>query len=317
MSSDTSNEKVTEIDLDESYAWCKSLAKKTAGNFYYSFLTLPAVRQRDMCVLYAFMRVSDDLGDDGDLPVAERSQLLRVWRDDLTAALDGSRFGHALFPALADMVNRCGVPHEHLFAVLDGIEMDLDPKGFETFDELSQYCYRVAGAVGLCCIHVWGFHDERAIDRAIDCGLAFQLTNILRDLGEDAAMGRTYLPREDLRRFGYSAEDIAAQQYNEQFVELMQFEAERARSYFRRAEELHGYLEPAGKPIFQAMLQIYGGLLDAIERRNYDVYSSRVSLPRWRKLLISFDAIVRQRWLKGRSQGSDVRDQKSEISGDV
>ncbi len=300
MGSDTHNEKVTattEFDLDESYAWCKSLAKQTAGNFYYSFLTLPAVRQRDMCVLYAFMRVSDDLGDESSVPVAERAQLLKAWRDDLIAALDGSRFGHALFPALADMVERCGVPHEHLFAVLDGIEMDLDPRGFETFEELSQYCYRVAGAVGLCCIHVWGFDDERAIDRAIDCGLAFQLTNILRDLGEDAAMGRVYLPREDLRRFEYSAEDIAAQRYDERFVKMMQFEAERARNYFRRAEELHGYLEPAGKPIFQAMLQIYGGLLDAIQRRNYDVYSSRVSLPRWRKLLISFDAIVRQRWL--------------------
>jgi phytoene synthase len=260
------------------------------------------------------MRVSDDLGDDQSVPVAERAQLLKAWRSDLEAALNGSRFGHALFPALADVVERCGVPHEHLFAVLDGIEMDLDPTGFESFEELSQYCYRVAGAVGLCCIHVWGFHDERAIDRAIDCGLAFQLTNILRDLGEDAAMGRVYLPREDLQRFDYSAEDIAAQRYDERFVELMQFEAERARVYYRRAEELHDYLEPAGKPIFQAMLQIYGGLLDAIERRKYDVYSSRVSLPRWRKLLISFDAIVRQRWLGGRNQRSEVRGQGSDIS---
>jgi phytoene synthase len=250
-----------------------------------------------MCVLYAFMRVSDDLGDDQSCAVEERAAALCTWRESLTAALAGSRFDHRLFPALADVVERCQVPHEYLFAVLDGIEMDLEPAGFETFAELSEYCYRVAGAVGLCCIHIWGFHDDRAIDRAVDCGLAFQLTNILRDIGEDAEMGRIYLPREDLRRFDYSAEDITAQRYDERFIELMRFEAERAGEYFDRAQELHDYLEPPGRPIFQAMLQIYGGLLSAIERRKYDVYSGRVRLPRWRKLLISFDAIVRQRWL--------------------
>jgi phytoene synthase len=169
------------------------LARRTAGNFYFSFLTLPGPLFRDMCALYAFMRISDDLGDDESVSIDRRRELLAAWRQSLGRALDGDPRDHPALPALADAVGRHSVPREHLFAVLDGVAMDLKPAGFETFEELSKYCYHVAGAVGLCCIHVWGFHDDRAIPAAIDCGLAFQLTNILRDLGEDARAGRVYL----------------------------------------------------------------------------------------------------------------------------
>jgi phytoene synthase len=140
---------------------------------------------------------------------------------------------------------------------------------------------------------VWGFHDGRARDRAVDCGLAFQLTNILRDLGEDAAMGRVYLPGEDLRRFGLTAADVAGHCRDERFVELMKFEVERARSFYRRAEELFEYLEPPGKRVLSAMLRIYGGLLTRIERSGYDVYRRRIRLPAWRKLWIALDTVVR------------------------
>jgi len=285
------------IPLEESYAYCKSLSRRTAGNFYFSFLTLPADRFRDMCVLYAFMRVSDDLGDDVQVPIAQRAEQLAGWRKSLEHALNDARFDHAVFPALAGLIRRCQIPHEYLFAVLDGVQMDLEPAGFETFEELSNYCYHVAGAVGLCCIHVCGFHEQRAVEHAVDCGLAFQLTNILRDLGEDAAMGRVYLPREDLQRFGYTEEDLVAHRRDERFVELMRFEVERAKTYYRRAENLFECLEPPGKPMLSAMLRIYGGLLAEIERKNYDVFNGRIKLPGWRKLLISLDAIVRQRWL--------------------
>ena len=285
------------FSLEESYAWCKSLSRRTAGNFYFSFLTLPAEKFRDMCVLYAFMRVSDDLGDDDRVPIPRRVEQLAGWRASLERALSRSRFDHVVFPALVEMIGRNQVPHEYLFTVIDGVDTDLNPNpnGFETFDELSDYCYRVAGAVGLCCIHVWGFHDERALESAVDCGLAFQLTNILRDLGEDADRGRVYLPREDLRRFGYTTEDITGRKRDERLVQLMQFEVERTKTYYSRAEKLFEYLEPPGKPIYAAMLKIYGGLLAEIERRNYDVFSQRVKLPAWRKLLISLHAIVRHR----------------------
>ncbi|MEX0701419.1 MAG: squalene synthase HpnC [Planctomycetales bacterium] len=302
--------------IDSSFAWCRALAKRTAGNFYYSFLTLPADRRRDMCALYAFMRVSDDIGDDARLPVEQRRERLAEWRTSFAAALDGrpsmvdgrsqrttddgQRTAddgpiHPLLPALVDVVRRHGIPHEHLFAVLDGVRMDLDGARFEIFDDLARYCYHVAGAVGLCCIHVWGFRDPAATQAAIDCGLAFQLTNILRDLGEDAAAGRVYLPREDLVRFGCTPEQFAAGEMNSQFAELMRFEVARARSYYVRAQRLFDLLEPAGRPILAAMLRIYGGLLDEIERRDYDVFSARVALPRWRKLLIALRAIVRRR----------------------
>ena len=285
--------------LAESHAWCKSLSRRTAGNFYFSFLTLPAECFRDMCALYAFMRISDDLGDDTSVPLAERAARLLEWRADLDRALRGETVDHPVYPALMQMMERHRVPPEYLFAVIDGVRMDLEPAGFETVDDLMNYCYHVAGAVGLCCIHVWGFHDERAVDLAIDCGRAFQLTNILRDLGEDVRVGRVYLPREDLRRFGYSERDLAEHRCDERFAKLMQFEVERAKGYYCRARQLYSYLDPPGRPIYAAMLQIYGGLLQGIERCRYDVFRRRVRLSRARKLLISANALVRHRWLAG------------------
>ena len=154
--------------LAESHAWCKSLSRRTAGNFYFSFLTLPADRFRDMCALYAFMRISDDLGDETSVPLAERAARLLEWRADLERVLRGEAVDHPVYPALMQMMERHRVPPEYLFAVIDGVRMDLEPSGFETVDDLLHYCYHVAGAVGLCCIHVWGFHDDRAIDLAID-----------------------------------------------------------------------------------------------------------------------------------------------------
>ncbi len=308
--------------LDDSYAFCKSLAKRTARNFFYSFLGLPADQFRAMCVLYAFMRVSDDLIDDENVPFWQRDQLLTQWRVSLLQALNSGgvtepgvflthessteqcdlaatelrRSGELIFPALCDVVRQYTIPHEYLFAVIDGVRMDLQPAGFETFQELSKYCYHVAGAVGLCCIHVWGFHDDRAIGIAIDCGLAFQLTNILRDLAVDVGVGRVYLPRADLRQFDVTMQSIANRTLDDRFVNLMQFEVERTKSYYRKAEKLFEYLEPSGKPILRAMLRIYGGLLAEIERRNYDVFSSEVMLPTWRKLLITADAVVQRFW---------------------
>lgn len=291
----------TPVSLEASYAWCKSLAKQTAGNFYFSFLTLPSAQFRDMCVLYAFMRVSDDIGDDEAVPVSQRIEQLSRWRCHLEHALAGEAVEHPCLPALVEVIRRHGIPQEYFFALIDGVRDDLEPgvkaaARFETFAELSDYCYRVAGVVGLCCIHVWGFHDDRAVERAVDCGLAFQLTNILRDLGEDARRGRIYLPREDLETFDYTAGDIAEHCRDERFVKLMRFQIERARSFYRKAEDLFDYLDPPGRSILSAMLRIYGGLLEEIERRNYDVFSRRVRLPAWRKLLISLQSIARHRW---------------------
>lgn len=285
--------------LEKSQRSCRRLARRTARNFYVSFYGLSADRFTAMCSLYAFLRLSDDLGDRPGWELQERRERLLEWRGQLEMALRATSPPRVepvdVFPALADTIQRYGVPAESLFAVLDGIGMDLEASVYETFSDLKRYCDRVAGAVGVCCIHVWGFHDEAAIERAIDCGTAFQLTNILRDLAEDIQMQRVYLPREDLRRFGYTVEDLRGHRINEAFVELMRFQVERARTFYESAEVLFDDLEPRGRPILRAMMRVYMGLLNQIEHRGYDVFSSRVRLPAWRKLLIAVRAIAGRR----------------------
>lgn len=292
--------------LDDSYAYCQQLAKKTAGNFYYSFLALRKEQFQAMCVLYAYMRLVDDLGDSPEHSLDERATALTDWRNGLKQALAHRadltcQQYHPCFPAVLDMIQRYEIPEHYFFDVITGVESDLQPVTFETFEDLADYCYHVAGVVGLCCIHIWGFHDERAVEASIDCGLAFQLTNILRDLSEDADLGRVYLPQEDLRRFDYSPAEIESRVYDQRFRELMQFEVDRARDFYQRSERLFDYLSPDGRRILKAMHRIYGGILSEIERLDYQVYATRAGLPRWRKLLIAGEAIVAARWFSGRA----------------
>ena len=327
--------------LDDCYDHCERLTKRAAGNFYYSFCGLPAPQYRAMCVLYAFMRVTDDCGDTEHRSLPERVADLDAWQQSLTNvmradwSITDSRAwpepARLVLPAMREVAERFAIPHEHLFAVVRGVHSDLEfecvgfqasraasapglppfdivrgltPSGspnvlarFQTFDQLADYCYLVAGAVGLCCIHIWGFHGDEATRRAIDCGTAFQLTNILRDVGEDAAAGRVYLPSEDLQRFGVTVEDLKLPRCDDRFRELMAFESDRAKTFYASAEQLLPCLEPHGRPILKAMLQLYGGLLHEIERRKFDVFRQHVSLPRWRKLWIAADAMIHQRLL--------------------
>ena len=296
------------LSLEQSYDYCRQLTGRTAHNFRFSFLTLPAEKRRAMNALYAFNRVTDDLGDDPTISLDLRRTQLKAWRQSVLSALSLTETGsgakipgtaematlddHPALPAVADVVARFHIPQEYLLAVIDGVEMDLHPLEIATFADLEQYCYRVAGAVGLCCIHIWGFHDQRAKSIAIDCGLALQLTNILRDLGEDASLGRTYLPKEDFVRFGYRDSEPWPNVMDDRFRSLMEFEVQRTKTYYERAEELFPCLHADGQPILRAMLDIYGGLLREIERRHYDVFSRRVSLPKWKKLWFAGRAIL-------------------------
>ncbi len=298
--------------IDKSYDYCRELTQRTAHNFRFSFMTLPSEKRRAMNALYAFNRITDDFGDDPTVSLDLRRTRLTAWRQSLKAVLwnppDDVRvddlpktaevatlFSHPALPAVADMVARYHIPHEYLFAVIDGVEMDLHPLNVQTFADLEKYCYRVAGAVGLCCIHVWGFRDEQAKIVAVDCGLALQLTNILRDLGEDSSLGRIYLPQEDLQRFEYSADDLRARVCDARFQSMMRFQVDRARSYYERAEQLFQHLEPHGRPILRAMLDIYGGLLKEIKRRDFDVFSQRVSLAKWKKLWFAGRAVLQSK----------------------
>lgn len=283
-----------EEELKASYAWCLSRTRRSRSNFYYSFFALPRRLFPDMCVLYAFMRVSDDLGDDVEISVARRAALLDEWREQVRLALDEGRFEHPSLAALCDVVVRHAIPAEYLFAVIDGVRMDLDPQCFESFEDLKEYCYHVAGAVGLCCIHTWGFSDPKAAPLAIDCGLGFQLTNILRDVAEDARMGRCYLPQDDLRRFGLNTDDLVRRAADPAFRDLMALQAQRAHACFASARRLVPLCEPSGRPILDAMIRTYGGLLDVIEASGFDVCRRRIGLGRWRRMQIVLGALLRK-----------------------
>jgi phytoene synthase len=278
-----------------SYAYCERLTARVAGNFYHAFRLLPAEQRRGMCALYAFLRIADDLSD-GPGSRGEKFASLESWRRDLRAALEGD-YHHPLLPAVRDTVERFHVPRRYLEDALDGVGMDLDTGHYETFDDLYRYCYRVASAVGLACIHVWGFGGPEALAHAESAGIAFQLTNILRDLGEDAARGRVYLPREDLARFGYGAEDLGAGRIDDNFRALMRFEAERAYRYYESSLRLAPLLPPAGRSVFLVMVRTYRGLLDAIVDSGFDVFRRRARVSRWHKLWLVVRALpVRWGW---------------------
>jgi phytoene synthase len=283
------------LSLARSYAWCERLARRAAGNFYPAFCLLPAEQRRAMCALYAFLRVADDLADADDPPDARR-HVLHHWREQLRESLAGV-YRHPLHPALHHTLVRYRVPPTYLEAVLDGVRTDLDTQRYARFVDLYAYCYRVASAVGLACIHVWGFRDGRALAHAEAAGIAFQLTNILRDLGEDAARGRVYLPREDLDRFGYDEERLGRGVRDAAFHDLMRFEVGRARDYYDASAALAEQLTPAGRAVYLMMWRTYRGLLDAIERKGYDVFSARVRLGRLHKLWLAARAVpVRLGW---------------------
>ncbi|HZV03703.1 MAG TPA: phytoene/squalene synthase family protein [Gemmataceae bacterium] len=281
------------VSLSASFAWCERLARRQAGNFYHAFRLLPTAQRRAMCALYAFMRVADDLTD-GPEALAEKSQSLEDWRRQFDAALAGVYY-HPLHPAFHHTVEHYGIPRCYLDDVLDGVGMDLDTDRYDTFADLYRYCYRVASAVGLACIHIWGFREERAKAYAESAGIALQLTNILRDLGEDAGRGRVYLPREDLERFGYSVADLEQGRRDGRFRDLMRFQVERAREYYDAAAPLADFLTPAGRSVFLVMLRTYRGLLEAIVRCDYDVFNRPVRLSRWRKLWLAVQ-VLPLRW---------------------
>lgn len=276
--------------LDASYRHCESVARRRARNFYYSFLALPASRRRAMCALYAFMRECDDLSD-GERASREN---LRQWRADLDAALEGRLPPHPLWPAFLDTVRRYRIPADCLRGMIEGVSSDLEPRSFQTFDDLYRYCYLVASVVGVATIHVFGFSDARAPLLAERCGIAFQLTNILRDVREDALNGRIYLPGEDMARFQVVPAMLSAGAVCPELRGLLAFEAARARAFYREAEPLIGMVEPASRHALWALIEIYRRLLGRIEDRDFDVLASRVRLSALEKSGIALRAVLRR-----------------------
>ena len=275
------------MTVEESYVWCEGVARSQAKNFYYSFLLLSKPQRRAMCAIYAFMRYCDDLSDvEG---IADRAAAIARWQSDLAAALAGRAGDHAVWPAFIDSVIQYKIPHQYFYDMIDGISSDLQPRRIQTFDELYDYCYHVASVVGLTVIHIFGFESQDALPLAEKCGIAFQLTNILRDVREDAEKDRVYLPAEDFARFGVSAENFKPP---EAFQQLMQFEAQRARDYYRESAPLITLIEPRSRASLRALIGIYSRLLDRIVASNYDVLARRVRVPTWEKLWVLMRSVA-------------------------
>jgi phytoene synthase len=275
------------VRLEQSYAWCRGVARSRAKNFYYSFVLLSRPQRDAMCAIYAFMRYCDDLSDS---PEAARTMAsIERWRGDLARALDGDCPDHPLWPAFQDAVARYRIPPRYFHDMIDGVSSDIDPRPVETFDELYRYCYRVASVVGLTITHIFGFDSPQALELAEKCGVAFQITNILRDVREDSELGRSYLPAEDLRRFGV---DLRRLERSEAFLALMRFQASRARAHFEEAMPLVGLVRPESRASLWALIQIYYRLLDRIERSNFDVLARRIRVPTWEKLWIVLRGLV-------------------------
>ena len=268
--------------LHVSYAECNRIARTARSSFYLAFFGLPRAKRNALCALYAFNRLVDNVSDEpGDVESKRRG--LARWRALLDEIAARKTSGHAILPALADAVSRYRIPTRYFHDLILGGEMDLTVTSYATFDRLSEYCYRVAGTVGLTCLHVFGFRDPRAPDLAEQLGLAFQLTNIIRDLRSDFEMGRVYLPEEDLERFGCRADDLRGP-LTPQLRELLAFEADRAWRLYEEGASLIKKVDGDSHATLWALVRTYSSLLARIEERDFDVFSSRISLSSAEKL---------------------------------
>lgn len=283
-------------EIAASYDFCREVACREAGNFYWSFRLLPADRRRAMCALYAFMRQTDDIADDG-VGGSDRAQALKLWQSALHQGVLGdkpSAFSWPGFPALVETVQKYNIPAKYLDAVIKGVRYDLNPVRIQTDSEFRDYCWHVASAVGLCCLHIWGFQSDngRAERLAETLGIAFQRTNILRDISEDYARNRVYLPVEWLDKYNIHPNEFALPTSVENLKNLVREQVNVARSEYNAARELQSLVNPEGRAMLRAMARIYEGILDRIEKQDYDVLVDRARVPRWRKMSIMLGSMI-------------------------
>ncbi|MBI1735305.1 MAG: presqualene diphosphate synthase HpnD [Candidatus Rokubacteria bacterium] len=266
-----------------------AITRKSRSNFYYAFLALPRARREALYAVYAFCRTVDDIADlgDGDGPDEQRRQLAE-WRADVGRCYEpAGEPRHPIARRLAAAVRAYPIPRPALEAIIAGVEMDLDRTTYETADDLYPYCYRVASAVGLCCIEIFGYTAPATRAYAVNLGVALQWTNILRDVGTDARAGRVYLPQEDLRAFGVTGDDLREGRVTDGFLELMAHEAERAREFYRAAWAARPAADARSLVPAEIMGRIYYALLGEVEARGFRVFGERVTVPTRRKIAIA------------------------------
>jgi len=289
--------------LSHSYTVCREIARREAKNFYYAFIALPPARRNAICAIYAFMRKADDLSDDESISRLERRNRLNVWISDWRTAIQGAPTSDPVFIAVRDATARFAIPLSLLDELVAGVTMDLDraesgePDTYATFADLYRYCYLVASVVGLVCIRIFGYTDARAEKLAEETGIAFQLTNILRDVAEDAERNRVYLPLEDLKKHDVALQSLLRRAPGKPPAEneraLLKEIAERAEKFYRSAEALLPYIDAESRPALRVLVAIYHALLKRIEAEDYDVFSHRASVPLWQKLRILMIGLTR------------------------
>jgi phytoene synthase len=280
------------------YSVCKGITRTAARNFYYAFLVLPRRKRQALCAVYAFMRRCDDIADDPTLSLPDRRQKLATWLDALHCAQQGHPTDDPIFLALTDAQRRFSIPAGLLDDLATGTAMDIEEPlaqsteastltvQYKTFEDLRLYCYRVASVVGLVCIHIFGYRDPAAEPLAERCGLAFQLTNIIRDVKEDASLGRVYLPEEDLSKFNLSAADLFNAPEVARIRPLLALEADRAREFYTAGDQLLAYISEDSQPALWVLVNIYRRLLEKIGEKQYDVFTAKVTLSTWEKLRV-------------------------------
>jgi len=289
----------TPSQIAVAYSVCRSITRSTAKNFYYAFLVLPTAKRQALCAVYAFMRRCDDITDDVRLPPHERRQKLETWLEGLHRVQSGQSSDDPVLLALSDTQRRFKIPLDLLDQLAYGTGMDIPDTAspnssaaeglqvlYRTFADLRVYCYRVASVVGLVCIRIFGYRDPAAETLAENLGLAFQLTNIIRDIKEDAGMGRVYLPAEDLERFKIAASELRQSAIPERLRWLLAAEADRAREYYTAARDLMPLIDEDSQPALWVLVSIYRRLLEKIAERKYDVFGARVSLTVREKVFI-------------------------------
>ena len=266
--------------------YCQKKAAQSGSSFYYSFMFLPLPRRRAITTLYAFCREVDDVVDEVRDATVARAKLA-WWRTEVAAIFAGTP-RHPVAQALVPVVRDFALPEAHLQMVIDGMAMDLEQTRYLDFATLELYCHRAAGVVGLMSARIFGFTDPATLDYARDLGIAFQLTNICRDVGEDARRGRVYLPQEDLTRFGVAPSSLLRAEYTAPFTLLMAFEVERARAWYARALEQLPAADRRAQRTGLIMAAIYQTVLEEIARDGYRVLDRRTSLTPLRKLYIAW-----------------------------
>jgi len=291
---------ISDIQLEYAYDYCEQITKEEARNFYYAFITLPMRKKRAIYTAYAFCRRCDDAVDNSE-STTEKKRLLDEIENNLKSGINLDKLilqNNPIILATCAIIKEFNIPQQYFFDVIQGVRMDIEFTTFNSFDEVKEYCYKVASVIGLICIKIFGYTNPKAVEYAIDFGLAMQLTNILRDILDDLNENRCYLAYEEMEKFNYSIKQLTESLYNEDFIQLMKFEVVRAKRYFESGSRLLPLVDIDSRICLVILSKIYSKILKKIEKSNYNIFQTNYRLNTFEKLSIMGFAWLRYKITK-------------------